>query len=152
LRSILVKEACNVLCLLAEKLKESFEPFCSLYIGILLKQVVVKIKVISETSDQCIKTLITCCHLKSSKKIVEGCKDAHSGVLRRHCIVYLHLVLQHSDIETLEKAKEDTESVLRTTLADADSEARTQARSCFATFLKLWPVEGERYEISNKVL
>jgi hypothetical protein len=72
LRSTLVRESCVVLALLAEKLKEAFDSSAAFYIPFLLKQVSVKIKVISESADQCVRALLRNTKTTSIKPILNG--------------------------------------------------------------------------------
>jgi CLIP-associating protein 1/2 len=149
LRSIIVKESCTVLVLLAENLKSAFEPYVAYYLPALLKQIIIKIKIIADSADQCIRCLITETQVKNLKSFVEGARSQKDIIIRKRCTEYLSLMLNLYDNSSLEKLRDNFEVVILSNLSDAAGEVRTEARKCYWLFAAKWREDGMR--IFNQV-
>jgi hypothetical protein len=80
LRSVLVKEACTTVSMLAEMLGNSLAPLADAWLPVLLRQIPVTILVISEASHHCLRSFFK--HVHSARmipRIVEGCKAKQNG-------------------------------------------------------------------------
>ena len=144
LRSIVVKEACTVLVLLAEHLKVLFEPYVAFYIPALLRQIIVKIKIIADSADQCIRCLINETQVKNIKAIVEGSRSQKDLILRKRCTEYMIMILSSYDEASLERLKDYFEAVILGNLSDAAGEVRMEARKCYWIYAGKWKKDGMR--------
>ncbi len=83
--------------MIAERVQTNFEPFVNICINSildslfadiphLLKQSLVKIKVIADSADQCIIILVKETQFKNIKYIVEGARNQKDVLLRRRCM------------------------------------------------------------------
>jgi hypothetical protein len=117
----------------------------------MLKQTVVKIKVIAESVDQCIKSLIKMTEIVNIKPLVEGARDSINLPLKARCTEYLHLSLaieneRNSKGRPLldDKTKDSVATTLKSNLSAADPKTREEARNCFLEFEVRWPEEARR--------
>eukprot|EP01114_Cavostelium_apophysatum_P000677 TRINITY_DN10619_c0_g1_i2.p1 TRINITY_DN10619_c0_g1~~TRINITY_DN10619_c0_g1_i2.p1 ORF type:complete len:448 (+),score=90.33 TRINITY_DN10619_c0_g1_i2:171-1346(+) len=149
LRSIIVKEACSLLNMIANKMGSLFEDYSVIYIPLLLKQSVVKIRIISESAHVCIRTLLAKTQITNIRSIVEGCNSPKNPIMRRNCTSYLTLILEKYPTSKLDKMMDNLSSLLRTLLQDASAEVRAEARGAFALFSKYWPDAADR--IMNEI-
>ena len=139
LRSIIVKESCTVLSLLAENFKSNFDSYAVYYLPSLLKQTSVKIKVISDSADQCIQALIKDTQFKNIKTIVEGLKNGKDITIRKKSTSYIKLILEVYDINSLDKLRDIIEPLIIQSLSDASGEVRAEARACYWLYINHYP-------------
>ena len=150
LRSSLVREACAALVLISSTLREAFEPFVHEYFQPLIKQTVVTIQVIRESSNECVRALIIYTQpVKVAPKILASLND-RSASLRKNAIVYLLLLLENAPTHhegercALEKHADAILTILKTTLTDAVSEVRATSRTAFWAFHRHFPSRTSR--------
>lgn len=150
LRSSIVREACAALVVISSALREAFEPFVHDYFPPLLKQTVVTIQVIRESTNECIRALIIyTCPIKATPKFLSALSD-RSATLRKNASIYLLLLLDtapvhpESERSPLDRYAEQLLSVLRSALTDAVSEVRATSRSTFWAFHRHFPSRADR--------
>lgn len=122
----------------------SFNRFLPYYIPELLKQSVVSVRIIADSTDICIKTLLKFTQYTQIKDIIEGCRDTHSILLRNRCIGYVHLMLSEYADTVLEKIKSSLAEVIPPLLSDASADVRTEARACYTLFSTHFPEDGKK--------
>jgi hypothetical protein len=80
LRSVLVKEACTTVSMLAEVLGNSIASLADAFLPVLLKQLPVTILVISEASHHCLRSFLKHVHsVRMIPRILDGCKAKQNG-------------------------------------------------------------------------
>uniref|UniRef100_A0A0E0NMT3 TOG domain-containing protein n=1 Tax=Oryza rufipogon TaxID=4529 RepID=A0A0E0NMT3_ORYRU len=135
-RSSVVKQACHLLNFLSKELLRDFEPCAELLIPVLLKNVVITIHVIAESSDNCIKEMLRNCKVaRILPKIIEFAKNDKSAVLRARCCEYAILMLElWVDTPEIQRSVDLYEEFIKCCIEDATSEmindedAETQQR------------------------
>ena len=146
LRSTIVKEACILLNLLAKTLGSRFELFSDYFVPILLKSTVVTVQVISDSVNNCIRTLII--HGKLNKGVsllTERICDSKTHVtMRGRCAEYLVLVLQHVDYSILSKTMDELTKAIKASVTDASAAARQAGRQAFVIFKDSFPERANR--------
>ncbi|CAN6279616.1 unnamed protein product [Urochloa humidicola] len=140
-RSSVVKQACNLLNFLSKELLRDFEPYAELLIPVLLKNVVITILVIAESADNCIKEMLRNCKVaRILPRIIEFAKNDRSAVLRARCCEYAILMLEYwVDTPEIQRSAALYEDLIKCCIADATSEVRSSARSCYRMFSSIWP-------------
>lgn len=73
----------------------------------MLKQTYVKIKIIAETADECIKSLLHNSEPMNIKAILDGCKDEKNALLRLRCCGFIKTILLCYSEEKQEKVIQD---------------------------------------------
>ncbi|KAF9611073.1 hypothetical protein IFM89_026957, partial [Coptis chinensis] len=115
--------ACHLLCLLSKELLGDFEACAEMFIPVLFKLVVITVLVIAESADNCIKTI---------PSSVPGCD-------------YALLILEYwADAPEIQRAADLYEDLIKCCVADAMSEVRSTARTCYRMFTKTWPERSRR--------
>ncbi|KAG1359692.1 CLIP-associated protein [Cocos nucifera] len=143
-RSSIVKQACHVLSFLSKELLGDFEACTETFIPVLFKLVVVTILVIAESADNCIKTVA-----RVLPKIADCAKNDRSSVLRARCCEYAVLVLEDwADAPEIQCSADLYEDLIKCCVADAMSEVRSTARTCYRMFTKTWPERSRRLFLS----
>lgn len=137
LRSVISKEACRTVAFIARELGSTFAPLAELWLPTLLKQIVVKIQVISSSADKCIRIVLSSgndvsgsSYSKVLALIMESCR-AKTAILRKYGFEYLSLMAAQWKLETLEKSLPQIKDQLKAGVADADASARKTARQLF---------------------
>ncbi|KAG0621726.1 hypothetical protein M758_3G044000 [Ceratodon purpureus] len=145
-RSSIVKQACQLLKVLAKELKSDFEVFAESFLPMLFKLVVITVLVIAESADACIKSILQHCKVaRVLPKMVELAKHDRNAVLRARCCEYLLLVLeQWFDSPEMQRSAELYEDLIKCCCADAMSEVRSLARQCYRVFARCWPDRARR--------
>ncbi|XP_006648106.3 CLIP-associated protein-like isoform X2 [Oryza brachyantha] len=140
-RSSVVKQACHLLNFLSKELLRDFEPCAELLIPVLLKNVVITIHVIAESSDNCIKEMLRNCKVaRILPKIIEFAKNDRSAVLRARCCEYAILMLElWVDTPEIQRSVDLYEEFIKCCIEDATSEVRSSARACYRIFSRIWP-------------
>uniref|UniRef100_A0A0E0K6V2 TOG domain-containing protein n=1 Tax=Oryza punctata TaxID=4537 RepID=A0A0E0K6V2_ORYPU len=123
-RSSVVKQACHLLNFLSKELLRDFEPCAELLIPVLLKNVVITIHVIAESSDNCIKEMLRNCKVaRILPKIIEFAKNDRSAVLRARCCEYAILMLElWVDTPEIQRSVDLYEEFIKCCIEDATSE------------------------------
>ncbi|XAR61010.1 hypothetical protein NMG60_11034581 [Bertholletia excelsa] len=145
-RSSIVKQACHLLSFLSKELLGDFEACAEMFIPVLFKLVVITVLVIAESADNCIKTMLRNCKVaRILPRIADCAKNDRSAVLRARCCEYALLVLEHwPDAPEIQRAADLYEDLIRCCVADAMSEVRATARTCYRMFAKTWPERSRR--------
>ena len=150
LRSSLVRDACAALGAAAEKMRESFEPFCIDFVPPMLKQTTVTIQVIREASNLGLRTLLVySTPAKVTPRLLAALADRSSS-LRKNAIEYVRLLLEatpvHSEGERcpLEKHADALATALKAALTDAIAEVRATARLSFWAYHRHFPSRTAR--------
>ncbi|KAG7983333.1 hypothetical protein I3843_04G100600 [Carya illinoinensis] len=145
-RSSIVKQACHLLCFLSKELLGDFEACAEMFIPVLFKLVVITVLVISESSDNCIKTMLRNCKVaRVLPRIADSAKNDRSAILRARCCEYALLILEYwADAPEIQRSADLYEDFIRCCVADAMSEVRSTARMCYRMFAKTWPERSRR--------
>lgn len=145
-RSSVVKQGCHLLCLLSKELLGDFEACAEMFIPVLFKLVVITVLVIAESADNCIKTMLRNCKVaRVLPRIADCAKNDRSAVLRARCCDYALLILEYwADAPEIQRAADLYEDLIRCCVADAMSEVRSTARTCYRMFTKTWPERSRR--------
>ncbi|PAN39004.1 hypothetical protein PAHAL_7G213300 [Panicum hallii] len=149
-RSSIVKQACHLLNILSKELLGDFEPCAELFIPMLFKLVVITVLVIAESADTCIKTILRNCKVaRILPRIVDTAKNDRSAILRARCCEYALLVLEYwADAPEIQRSADLYEDMIKCCVADAMSEVRATARTCYRMFAKTWPERSRRLFMS----
>ncbi|ONM16043.1 CLIP-associated protein [Zea mays] len=145
-RSSIVKQACHLLNILSKELLGDFEPCAELFIPMLFKLVVITVLVIAESADTCIKTILRNCKVaRILPRIVDTAKNDRSAILRARCCEYALLILEYwADASEIQRSADLYEDMIKCCVADAMSEVRATARTCYRMFAKTWPERSRR--------
>ncbi|XP_058195992.1 CLIP-associated protein [Rhododendron vialii] len=145
-RSTIVKQACHLLSFLSKELLGDFEACAETFIPVLFKLVVITVLVIAESADNCIKTMLRNCKVaRVIPRIADCAKNDRNAVLRARCCEYALLVLEYwADAPEIQRAADLYEDLIRCCVADAMSEVRATARTCYRLFAKTWPERSRR--------
>ncbi|XP_068661311.1 CLIP-associated protein-like isoform X2 [Aristolochia californica] len=149
-RSSIVKQACHLLNLLSKELLGDFEACAEMFIPVLFKLVVITVLVIAESADNCIKTMLRNCKVaRVLPRIAESAKNDRNAVLRARCCEYTLLILEYwADAPEIQRSADIYEDLIRCCVADAMSEVRSTARTCYRMFTKTWPERSKRLFLS----
>ncbi|CAA2934086.1 CLIP-associated isoform X1 [Olea europaea subsp. europaea] len=149
-RSSVVKQACHLLCFLSKELLGDFESCAEMFIPVLFKLVVITVLVIAESADNCIKTMLRNCKVsRALPRIVDSAKNDRGAVLRARCCEYALLILEYwADAPEIQRSADLYEDLIRCCVADAMSEVRSSARTCYRMFAKTWPERSRRLFLS----
>ncbi|XP_021907185.1 CLIP-associated protein [Carica papaya] len=145
-RSSIVKQACHLLSFLSKELLGDFEACAEMFIPVLFKLVVITVLVIAESADNCIKTMLRNCKVsRVLPRIADCAKNDRSAVLRARCCEYALLILEHwADAPEIQRSADLYEDLIKCCVADAMSEVRSTARTCYRMFAKTWPERSRR--------
>ncbi|XP_042488776.1 CLIP-associated protein-like [Macadamia integrifolia] len=145
-RSSIVKQACHLLSLLSKELLGDFEACAEMFIPVLFKLVVITVLVIAESADNCIKTMLRNCKVsRVLPRIADCAKNDRSAVLRARCCEYALLILEYwADAPEIQRSADVYEDLIKCCVADAMSEVRATARTCYRMFAKTWPERSRR--------
>ncbi|KAI3449855.1 hypothetical protein Pfo_006520 [Paulownia fortunei] len=149
-RSSIVKQACHLLSFLSKDLLGDFEACAEMFIPVLFKLVVITVLVIAESADNCIKTMLRNCKVsRVLPRIVDCAKNDRNAVLRARCCEYALLILEYwADAPEIHRSTDLYEDLIRCCVADAMSEVRSTARTCYRMFAKTWPERSRRLFLS----
>ncbi|MQL85358.1 hypothetical protein Taro_017888 [Colocasia esculenta] len=149
-RSSIVKQACHLLSFLSKELLGDFEACAEMFIPVLFKLVVITVLVIAESADNCIKTMLRNCKVaRVLPRIADCAKNDRSAVLRARCCEYALLVLEYwADAPEIQRSADLYEDFIKCCVADAMSEVRSTARTCYRMFAKTWPDRSRRLFLS----
>ncbi|KQJ83476.1 CLIP-associated protein isoform X2 [Brachypodium distachyon] len=145
-RSTIVKQACHLLNVLSKELLGDFEPCAEQFIPMLFKLVVITVLVIAESADTCIKTILRNCKVaRILPRVADTAKNDRSAVLRARCCEYALLILEYwADAPEIQRSADLYEDLIKCCVADAMSEVRATARTCYRMFTKTWPERSRR--------
>ncbi|KAF3777171.1 CLIP-associated protein [Nymphaea thermarum] len=149
-RSSIVKQACHLLGFLSKELLGDFETCAEMFIPVLFKLVVITVLVIAESADNCIKTMLRNCKVaRVLPRIADSAKNDRSAVLRARCCEYALLILEcWADAPEIQRSADLYEDFIKCCVADAMSEVRSTARTCYRMFTKTWPERSRRLFLS----
>ncbi|KAL6968088.1 hypothetical protein U1Q18_033891 [Sarracenia purpurea var. burkii] len=149
-RSSIVKQACHLLNFLSKELLGDFEACAEIFIPVLFKLVVITVLVIAESADNCIKTMLRNCKVaRVLPRIADCAKNDRSAILRARCCEYALLILEYwADAPEIQRAADLYEDLIRCCVADAMSEVRAIARTCYRMFAKTWPDRSRKLFVS----
>uniref|UniRef100_A0A0D9YUZ9 TOG domain-containing protein n=1 Tax=Oryza glumipatula TaxID=40148 RepID=A0A0D9YUZ9_9ORYZ len=126
-RSSIVKQACHLLNMLSKELLGDFEACAEIFIPILRNCKVSRILPL----------------------IADTAKNDRSAILRARCSEYALLILEYwADAPEIQRASDIYEDLIKCCVADAMSEVRATARSCYRMFTKTWPERSRRLFMS----
>lgn len=150
LRSSISKEACRTIAVIATHLRSSFVPYIDLLLPPLMKQVAVKIAVISSAADRCLRILIDSLSDGGSHRILQLFIDQYSSknpILRRNSIEYVCLICALWTRDAVERSFGALKQMIKGGLSDADAGARKCARYLFAVLRgkKEWQPQMEAF-------
>ncbi|AQK44682.1 CLIP-associated protein [Zea mays] len=116
----------------------------------LFKLVVITVLVIAESADTCIKTILRNCKVaRILPRIVDTAKNDRSAILRARCCEYALLVLEYwADAPEIQRSADLYQDMIKCCVADAMSEVRATARTCYRMFAKTWPERSRRLFMS----
>ncbi|KAF2071000.1 hypothetical protein CYY_007676 [Polysphondylium violaceum] len=141
LRSTIVKEACTVVTLLAQRMGSKFEPFASQYMQALIKMVIVKTAIISDAAHVTIRDVLMCVQTKNLLTMfLNGSLDPKNEQLRKRCCEYILIVLQRAIEEPgmiLTTSVPALEKSISHLLVDGGSDVRLTSRYCFWAYSEL---------------
>ncbi|GFZ17637.1 CLIP-associated protein [Actinidia rufa] len=117
---------------------------------VLFKLVVITVLVIAESADNCIKTMLRNCKVaRVLPRIADCAKNDRNAVLRARCCEYALLILEYwADAPEIQRAADLYEDFIRCCVADAMSEVRATARTCYRMFARTWPDRSRRLFLS----
>uniref|UniRef100_A0A0E0NHT7 TOG domain-containing protein n=2 Tax=Oryza rufipogon TaxID=4529 RepID=A0A0E0NHT7_ORYRU len=117
---------------------------------VLFKLVVITVLVIAESADNCIKTILRNCKVSRILPLIaDTAKNDRSAILRARCSEYAILILEYwADAPEIQRASDIYEDLIKCCVADAMSEVRATARSCYRMFTKTWPERSRRLFMS----
>ncbi|PNT69074.1 CLIP-associated protein isoform X2 [Brachypodium distachyon] len=149
-RSSIVKQACHLLNVLSKELLSDFEACAEIFIPALFKLVVITVLVIAESSDNCVKTILRNCKVSRLVPLIaDTAKNDRSAILRARCCEYALLILEYwADAPEVQRSADIYEDLIKCCVADAMSEVRATARSCYRMFIKTWPERSRRLFMS----
>ncbi|TKW40354.1 hypothetical protein SEVIR_1G240000v4 [Setaria viridis] len=149
-RSSIVKQACHLLNVLSKELLGDFEPSAEIFIPVLFKLVVITVLVIAESADNCIKSILRNCKVSRVLPLIaDTAKNDHSAILRARCCEYALLILEYwADTPEIRRSADLYEDLIKSCVADAMSEVRAMARTCYRMFTKTWPERSRRLFMS----
>ncbi|PAN07055.1 hypothetical protein PAHAL_1G308100 [Panicum hallii] len=148
-RSSIVKQACHLLNVLSKELLGNFEPCAEIFIPVLFKLVVITVLVIAESADNCIKSILRNCKVSLLPLVADTAKNDRSAVLRARCCEYALLILEYwVDAPEIQRSADLYEDLIKSCVADAMSEVRATARTCYRMFTKKWPERSRRLFMS----
>ncbi|CAM0945231.1 unnamed protein product [Alopecurus aequalis] len=149
-RSSIVKQACHLLNVLSKELLSDFEACAEIFIPALFKLVVITVLVIAESSDNCVKTILRNCKVSRIVPLIaDTAKNDRSAILRARCCEYALLILEYwADAPEIQRSADLYEDLIKCCVADAMSEVRATARSCYRMFIKTWPERSRRLFMS----
>ncbi|KAF8392084.1 hypothetical protein HHK36_022425 [Tetracentron sinense] len=135
------KQACHLLNLLSKELLGDFEACAEIFIPVLFKLVVITVLVIAESADNCIKTMLRNCKVARVLPRIANCaKNDRGAALRARCCEYALLILEYwADAPEIQRSADLYEDLIKCCVADAMSEVRSTARTCYRMFTKTWP-------------
>ncbi|CAM0903887.1 unnamed protein product [Alopecurus aequalis] len=145
-RSTIVKQACHLLNVLSKELLGDFEQCAEQFIPMLFKLVVITVLVIAESADTCIKTILRNCKVaRVLPRVADTAKNDRSAILRARCCEYALLILEYwADAPEIQRSADLYEDLIKCCVADAMSEVRATARTCYRMFTKTWPERSRR--------
>ncbi|KAL7084377.1 hypothetical protein ACP275_14G220300 [Erythranthe tilingii] len=145
-RSSIVKQACHLVSFLSTDLLGDFETCAEMFIPVLFKLVVITVLVIAESADNCIKTMLRNCKVpRVLPRIVDCAKKDRNAILRARCCEYALVILEYwADAPEIQRSADIYEDLIRCCVADAMSEVRSTARTCYRMFAKTWPDRSRR--------
>ncbi|XP_078427721.1 CLIP-associated protein [Wolffia australiana] len=149
-RSSVVKQACHLLNFLSKELLGDFEACAEMFIPVIFKLVVITVLVIAESADNCIKTMLRNCKVaRVLPRIIDSAKNDRSSILRARCCEYALLILEYwADAPEIQRSADLYEDLIKCCVADAMSEVRAIARTCYKMFAKTWPERSRRLFLS----
>jgi hypothetical protein len=122
-------------------LSQSFNLLSEYWIPTIIKQVAVKIQVISSSADAAIRIVVASTHIGYNKLVpifVEQC-GGKNAKLRKHCLEYLMFACSLWSQDTLDKHASALYQTVRNGVMDADQHARKAARQLFWVMMNREP-------------
>ena len=147
LRSAIVREACNLVVLMAEILGDSLGPLADRIMPTIVEVLGCGNKVITGYIDDAAQRLLQNCRFRGGiTTCAESCRTCRSKDVRECCIEYLSLVLMHWGLSNshLHKHCSAIEGAIKACIEDASPNARATARHCFWQFREHWPDRADR--------
>ncbi|KYR00498.1 hypothetical protein DLAC_02503 [Tieghemostelium lacteum] len=141
LRSTIAKEACQVVTLLVQRMKNRFEPFAVQYLHILIKLVVVKVTIIADAAFQTIKEILENLQTKGLFQLfLDASMDQHNEQLRKKagdCILIIINRAIEEEGMILTSAVPGLEKSIEKLLTDGGVDIRQTARYIYWAYAEL---------------
>eukprot|EP01034_Spumella_vulgaris_P026937 gene26937-33588_t len=142
LRSVVCKEACRTVAILARELGSVFSPFAESFMSTLMKVCTVKIAVMSSAADRCVRILVALCvENRLLTSLLESC-TAKAAVVRKLSLEYLSIACALWRYDFLERNMPTLKAVIRSGLTDADPGARKMSIVVFLTLHSRIQLQG----------
>lgn len=120
---------------MAHKLRSAFIPVAELLVPSIMKQLPVKIAVMSSAAHRCVLVILVSLQDTGSARIMQFLFEASASknpVLRRAAMDYLCVVFASWRVESVDKHVAQVKQLLRVSLSDADGSVRKTARYLLA--------------------
>lgn len=142
LRSTIMKEACRLVCFIAETYKNIYEPGALLIFTTsgVFKLISSANKVITDSGSQCANVIIR--NVESAKlipKLVEQMKSKNATTRLRASQNFLHIVTDYDKTQILDKNIQIIEEFLIISSKDAAPEVRNCSKRLFVRYNELYP-------------
>jgi len=133
LRSVLSKEACRTVAILALRMGPAFAALADHFVPALLKLTVVKIKTMSSAADRCIRIIISVSSGGSPRliSVFTEHSQSKSPLLRKVSYEYLCLLAALWNTDVLQKHISSLRTAVKTGVGDADAAVRRSARHLY---------------------
>lgn len=145
-RSTALKEACNLVSLLARALGSQFASIFDVYLAALLRSVCVTIQIISDSADYCIQNVLR--HVpvtvNTLTQILQSAQTSKHNTIRIKCSGYLLQLVTDRNMSYIEKHVELVESTICKCIADPATQVRSTARLAYIAFARRWPERSPR--------
>ncbi|KAJ6240847.1 clip-associating protein [Anaeramoeba flamelloides] len=149
LRSQIVKQCCFLIAHLARALGNSFSDHFMFLFEYLINLVYIKIQVISQSGDFCIKEAILNMTIPRVIPVIKSYLNSKHVSVRVSSIQYLFLILSNWNTNELGRHVSHIEEILLKCIHDPNLEVRKKGRSTIWEFLKHFPERGKLL-ISNQ--
>lgn len=149
LRSSICKEACRTVAVIARRMGLHFAPHAEIWLPSLLKQLPVKIAVMSSAADRCIAIIVSSFFDSGSSRVLNCLLEAATSknpLLRKFTYEYLCFVCSLWKTDFLDKYIIQLKSCIKSGVSDADQFVRKFSRYIFAILRnRSWQAVMERF-------
>ena len=133
LRSVLSKEGCRTVAILAKIMGNSFTSLAELLVPSILKLVVLKIRIMASAADRAMRIILSAVpqgYPKLLPLLLESC-TGKNATLRRSAFEYLCMCVALWKTETLDKFVTSMKKAIKTGISDADAGVRKASRHLY---------------------
>jgi hypothetical protein len=145
-RSTALKEACNLVSLLARTLGSQFAAMFDVYFASLLRSVCVTIQIISDSADYCIQNVLRYTPLSQStlQQLLSSAQTSKHNTIRIKCGTYILQLITDRNLTYIDKVVEMLEAAVSKCTGDSASQVRATARLSCIAFCRRWPERAAR--------